>query len=125
MLAAYLAKAGIRCTEVDTVIDSKRHDLLDDDVFRTKLQAASTGQFQFGFFGTPCSTFSVARISEDPEKGTGPRAVRSRSDPEGRHMRLTPAERREVDIANKLVERSVLLARAIAISGGGKRLSTQ
>ena len=66
-LAAYLAKAGIRCEEIDTVIDSKRHDLLDDGVFDAKLRAAQAGQFQFGFFGTPCSTFSVARISDNPQ----------------------------------------------------------
>ena len=33
-------------------------------------------------------------------------------------MQLSPEERREVDVANKLVERSVTLARAIVSSGG-------
>ena len=117
-LAAYLAKEGIKCTEIDTVIDSVRHDLLDDDVFERKLQAARAGTYKFGFFGTPCSTFSVARINGENETGSGPRAVRSRTDPEGHFIKLSPEERREVDVANKLVERSVKLARAIVSSGG-------
>ena len=49
----------------------------------------------------------------------GPRAVRCRFGGQllGRHD-LTPEERREVEIANTLVERSVQLARAIVGSGG-------
>ena len=64
-----------------------------------------------------CSTFSVARIGADTSGG--PRAVRSRFGGQllGRHD-LTPEERREVEIANTLVERSVQLARAIVGSGG-------
>ena len=70
-----------------------------------------------GIFGTPCSTFSVARIGGTREDG--PRQVRGLKDSEllGRSG-LSPEEAREVDIANDLVERSILLARAIAASGG-------
>jgi len=38
--AADLIKHGIKCVEVDTVIDSKRHDLLDDQVYERHLKSS-------------------------------------------------------------------------------------
>jgi hypothetical protein len=32
-LAACLQERGMRCTEVDTLIDAKKHDLLNDSVY--------------------------------------------------------------------------------------------
>ena len=113
-LAAYLLKREIRCTEVDTVIHSKRHDLLDDATFKRLRSYAQQGRFQVGFFGVPCSTFSVARLH--PE-GTEPRAVRDRENKYGLPD-ITPEERREADRANELVRRSVSLAYEIVNRGG-------
>ena len=119
-LAAYLLKREIRCTEVDTVIHSKRHDLLDDATFKRLRSYAQQGRFQVGFFGVPCSTFSVARLH--PE-GTEPRAVRDRENKYGLPD-ITPEERREADRANELVRRSVSLAYEIVNRGGMSCLRT-
>ena len=116
-LAAYLKASGLACKEVDVLNDPKKDNLLDNPVYERLLAKAHAGEYRVGMFGTPCSTFSVARIGADTNGG--PRAVRCRWGGQllGRHD-LTPEERREVEIANTLVERSVQLARAIVGSGG-------
>ena len=121
-LAAALTSRGLECAEVDTVIHSKRHDLLDDDVYDTFCQAAQAGEFQAGVFGVPCSTFSVARIPDPtapPAHPTGPTCVRGR-DATDRHglPGLDASQQREVDRANELMRLSVHLATLIHGKGG-------
>ena len=121
-LAAALTSRGLECAEVDTVIHSKRHDLLDDDVYDTLCQAAQAGEFQAGVFGVPCSTFSVARIPDPtatPAHPTGPTCVRGR-DATDRHglPGLDASQHREVYRANELMRRSVHLATLIHGKGG-------
>ena len=106
------------CVEVDTIIHKRRHDLLDDEVFGKLLGAAKKGQFNAGVFGIPCSTFSVARIHDGKSReNAGPSCVRDRDHKRGLEG-LDRSQQREVDNANKLVQRSIELATMICKTGG-------
>jgi ribonuclease HI len=120
-LAAALKGKGFECKEVDTLIHDKRHDLLDDTVFDDLCKQAAKGYYSAGVFGVPCSTFSVARIPDpaNPNSHTGPMPVRARAPGERLGLAsLTVQQRREVNNANLLVERSAHLATLICQSGG-------
>ena len=116
-LAQCLQQRDVRCQEVDTVIHAKRHDLLCDAVFARVLAHAREGHYAAAVLGVPCSTFSAARIGGDGV--TAPAPVRGRQSHELCGLPgLTRLQQTEVDNANKLVERSVELARAVVASGG-------
>ena len=116
-LARCLQQRGVRCQEIDTVIHAKRHDLLCDAVYNRVLAHARGGHFTAAVLGVPCSTFSAARIGGDGV--TAPAPVRGRQPHERCGLSgLTPMQQNEVDNANKLVARSVELARAIVAAGG-------
>jgi hypothetical protein len=65
--------------------------------------------------GIPCSTFSVARIGSNGIDAPGP--VRDKTNPRGLN-KLNPLQQTELNNANKLVERSTEIARAIVKNGG-------
>ena len=115
-LAACLSARGVKCTEIDTLIDATKHDLLADDVYHRILNAARNGQYSFGCFGVPCSTFSVVRMDEDTDTG-GAVVVRDRYNILGLPG-LPPHLQRQVDRSNQLVDRAVTIARAIVEHGG-------
>ena len=116
-LARCLQERALQCREIDTVIHAKRHDLLCDTVYARVLAQARSGRFTSAVLGVPCSTFSAARIGGDGI--TAPAPVRGRSPHERRGLPgLTSLQKREVDNANQLVERSAALARAVAAAGG-------
>ena len=120
-LASLARDAMMKCTEIDVVNDAVKQDLLNDEIYERLLQKAWAGGFVGGIFGTPCSTFSVVRMMGNATgKPSGPRQIRGRAAHErlGRHVALTDAERRELRIADTLVERSCELAVAIVSAGG-------
>ena len=51
----------VTVVEYDTLI-SAQHDLTNADVLRELLSRIQSGEFYAAIIGTPCSTFSVARI---------------------------------------------------------------
>ena len=108
----------IDIVEVDTLIDSIEWDLTRDDVFDSLMARIAAGEFFAGIIGTPCGTFSVARIRVPGEEDDGPVQMRFRGDAEGRHSVLTEDQRQQLDMSNLLVERSVAIARALQASGG-------
>ena len=113
-LAASLTAENIRCLEIDILNDATGQDILNEKVFNTILAMAEKGEFIGGVFGIPCSTCSIVRFLAG-----GPRPVRNRrSDHLHGRPDLTPQERREVQLANEMVRRSILLAKAIARTGG-------
>jgi hypothetical protein len=103
--------------DVDTLIDPVGGDLLRDEVYLDLLAQVAAGEFLAAIIGTPCSTFSVARIRVPGIPDDGPPQLRDRERPEG-IPGLSNFHRRKVDAANKLVERSVALARAVKEAGG-------
>ena len=114
-LAKILKTLGIQCQEMDTLIRTNRHDLCDDKIFQRTLRRAKHGYYTAGIFGVPCSTFSVARIGADGINE--PTSIRDRENPKG-ITELTTEQQKELDNANLLVERSVIIALAIANRGG-------
>ena len=115
-LAACLQERGMRCTEVDTLIDAKKHDLLNDSVYARILSDAEAGRYSYGCFGVPCSTFSIVR-SVEVEGTKGATVVRNRDNIKGLPD-LPPPLQRQVDRSNELVRRTVTIARAIVLRGG-------
>ena len=108
---------GIIVVEYDTLIDSERCDITRDDVFDELLARIAAGEFFAAIIGTPCSTFSVARIRKHGEDQHGPEQLRSEAHVEGLPG-LPDFLQQKVDVSNLLVERSVQLARAIKAVGG-------
>ena len=109
-LAAALKQRGISCNEIDT----KRHDLLDDKVFKSIMKAVHKGEYEVGIFGVPCSSFSIARMAD----GHGPNLIRTRREGELYGIPgLPPGIAYEVECANELMRRSVKLARALHEQG--------
>ena len=107
---------GIETEEYDTLIDPVGCDLTRSDVFDDLLRRIERGEFFAAVIGTPCGTFSVARIIK-PGAVEGPPQVRDYEHPEG--MPGLPAwAQRQVEVSNLLVERSVAIARAMRAVGG-------
>eukprot|EP00966_Prymnesium_polylepis_P259645 5997324-Prymnesium_polylepis.1 len=72
------------------------------------------GEFFAAIIGTPCGSFSVARIRVPGEE---PVQLRDYEHPEGIDG-LSAHLQQQLDTANLLVERSVAVARAIHEAGG-------
>ena len=67
----------VTVVEYDTLI-SAQHDLTNADVLRELLSRIQSGEFYSAIIGTPCSTFSVARIRKPGEPDDeGPPQVRN------------------------------------------------
>ena len=109
---------GIEVVEVDTLVDGHDCDLLRDEVFADLLARIRSGEFFTAIIGTPCSTFSVARIPKNGVYDGGPRQLRDISRPGLGRKGLSLSDQRVLDFSNILVERSVLIARAIRAAGG-------
>ena len=92
---------------------STRHgcDLLRDDVFADLMARIRAGEFFSVIIGTPCSTFSVARIPKNGVYDGGPRQLRDINRPGRGRTNLNLSDQRTLDLSNILVERSVLIAR--------------
>lgn len=62
---------GGACIEVD-ILNGEHHDVLDNRLADALIAAVVEGQFDAVMMGTPCNTFSVARMHDDG----GPRQLR-------------------------------------------------
>ena len=107
----------VETVEIDTLIDEHDCDLRDDAVFEDLMRRIRAGEFFAAVIGTPCSTFSVARIPKHGVSDGGPHQLRHIDQPHGMPG-LSAADRRIVDDSNLLVERSVAVARLIRSQGG-------
>jgi hypothetical protein len=107
---------SIDVIEFDTLIGNEC-DLTDDVAFSDLLARAQAGEFFAALIGTPCSTFSVARIAKPGFDDDGPPQARSLE-----HLHGVPGIpdwcKRQVELSDLLVERSVAIARAVHDSGG-------
>lgn len=104
--------------EVDTLISNVDWDLTRQEVFDALLQRCHAGEFFAAIIGTPCGTFSVARIRVPGVEDDGPVQMRFREDPEGNDSVLTADQWEQLRVSNLLVARSVEIARAVKASGG-------
>ena len=104
--------------EFDILVDEDGCDLLRDDVFADLMVRIRAGEFFSVIIGTPCSTFSVARIPKNGVYDGGPRQLRDINRPGRGRTNLNLSDQRTLDLANILVERSVLIARAVRAAGG-------
>ena len=105
---------GLETVEYDVLIDPERADLLRQDVFDDLVARIRAGEFFAAVIGTPCGTFSVARIPR-PDSVPGPPQVRDNKHVEGLPD-LSPLWRMRVEGANLLVQRSVAIARELVIT---------
>ena len=103
--------------EIDTLIDEYDCNLLDLAVFDDLMRRIRAGEFFAAVIGTPCGTFSVARIAKHGIADGGPPQLRDFNSPGGMPG-LSAADQRIVHDANLLVERSVAVARLIRSQGG-------
>ena len=103
--------------EFDTLIDPEGCDIADDGVFEALMARIRAGEFFAAIIGTPCGSFSVARIRVPGEEDDGPVQLRDFEHPEGIDG-LSARLQQQLDAANLLVERSVAVARAIHEAGG-------
>ena len=104
--------------EFDILVDEDGCDLLRDDVFADLMVRIRAGEFFSVIIGTPCSTFSVARIPKNGVYDGGPRQLRDINRRGQGRTNLNLSDQRKLDLANILVERSVLIARAVRAAGG-------
>ena len=107
---------GYEVVEFDTLIDPVEGNLLDDGVLQHLLERIRAGEFALLILGTPCGTFSVARISKDGIPDGGPVQLRAIDFPEGLPG-LSEQDQRIIDDSNELVRRTVVLARAAHEAG--------
>ena len=107
---------NVEVIEFDTLI-SDECDLYRDDVFKELIRRINTGEFFAAIIGTPCGTFSVARIPKPGLPADGPPQVRSISHIHGLPG-LSDYYRRQVEVSDVLVARSIAIARAVHARGG-------
>ena len=111
-LAAIFRKRGWEAVELD-LCDAPWLDILDNRVFEAMLLACAQGAFDHVMLGIPCNSFSVARMHEDD----GPPQLRRRPHEVMGIEDLPPFAASQVASANVIVERSIRIARAAAMSG--------
>lgn len=102
---------GARVDTIDTLIGGRTHDCTSQEVRDRVLSSVRSGDYDFVWLGTPCSSFSVLW----QEDGTG--APRTRQEPDG----ITPMPRKwqaYIDMHNTLVEFSAQVALAVHAKGG-------
>jgi hypothetical protein len=102
--------------EFDTLIEQVDCDLTDDGVYEALMARIRAGEFFAAIIGTPCGTFSVARIRVPGVEDDGPVQLRDFEHPEGIGG-LSSYLQQQLDTSNLLVERSVAIARAIREAG--------
>ena len=107
----------VTVVEYDTLI-SAQHDLTVETVLLGLIQRIHAGEFYAAIIGTPCSTFSVARIRKPGElDDEGPPQVRNLP-----HVLGMPGVpdwcQRQLDASNALVEATAAIARAMHQAGG-------
>ena len=115
--AMMLDPYDVTVVEYDTLI-SASHDLTSEAVLRELLSRIHAGEFYAAIIGTPCSTFSVARIRKPGElDDEGPPQMRNL-----RHVLGMPGVpewcQRQLDVSNALVEATAAIARAMHHAGG-------
>ena len=108
---------GLDVVEYDTIIDEVEGNILDDVVFYDLLARIASGEFAVVIIGTPCGTFSVARIPKYGISDGGPEQLRDKENPTG-IPDLSERNQQIVEDSNTLVARSVALARATQAAGG-------
>ena len=100
-----------------------QHDILNDAFFSELLERATSGEFAALVAGPPCSTFSVSRFINNNGNGNtnnednGPPPVRDRQHIEGL-PNVDPKHKKELRIANQLVERCFIIANSVYDTGG-------
>ena len=102
---------GYECIEIDTV-NGDFHDVLNTRLANAVIAAIVEGRATAVFAGTPCNTFSVARMHDDD----GPEQLRSRQEPHG-VTGISFAGQRAVMMSDLLVDftcRAIVAARASA-----------
>ena len=107
---------NLEVIEVDTLI-SEDNDLTNDEFYEALIQRCRDGEFFATIIGTPCGTFSVARIRVEGKDDDGPPQLRSEAEVLGISS-LSPFHRKQVEVSDLLVKRSVAIARAVKASGG-------
>jgi len=119
----HLSKLGWDVEEVDILnyeLGLSSHadsDLRSDALWTRLLSRIKGGEFQFVWFGTPCTTWSAVR-----GVGKGPRALRSEAEPyglKGPSPPFTEEEKTQLKEGTCYVLRTFLTARAISAVGGG------
>ena len=114
--AMMLGLYKVEVVEYDTLI-SADFDLTDSKVLAALLARIHSGEFYAAVIGTPCSTFSVARIRKAGVKDDGPPQVRNLKHTKGM-PNLPEWCQRQLDASNLLVEATAAIARAIHAAGG-------
>lgn len=102
---------GHQCVEVD-LLNGLHHDLTATALGDAIVAALRAGLYDAVFMGTPCNTFSVARMRRDG----GPAQLRSLWHPHGMPW-LRYWDRRAVALSDALVSTTVRVARAAAANG--------
>ena len=104
---------GWEVIEIDVLQGGGAHDVCDDAVFAALLRRIRRGEFGAVIAGTPCSTFSVARMrpgSAKPLRGRRGQALGLPS--------LSLAEVWKVHEANTLAARAAVICEEVASRGG-------
>ena len=111
---------SIEVVEIDTLIDDVSCDMSKDRVHADLLARIAAGEFFAAIIGTPCGTFSVARIRRPDVEDDGPPQLRAKDSDSsnGRVPGLSMAHQDQVRLSDVLVQRSVEVARAIRDAGG-------
>ena len=102
-LGSAVRALGHQCVEIDTT-NGDWHDLLGRQLYHAILRSIYAGEWDAVFIGTPCNTFSVARMNEG-----GASQVRSTARAIKAHE-LTPNELRVRSQSDMLVSLSVKIA---------------
>ena len=114
-LAAFLAQFNLEAVLVDN--DTQKgggynHDVLNDNFYESLLRRISDGEFLAIMAAPPCSTFSIARFIHSPDSPDGgPQILRDRNHIHGLD-KLSPGDRRALDVANKITLRTISLLSA-------------
>ena len=109
-LGAIIRSLGHECLEIDT-LNGAWHDLLNTTLKNAILRSVATGHWDAVFMGTPCNTFSVARMNEGG-------AAQLRSTLHAiRAEHLWPSEWKARERSDELVALSVAVAEAATTRG--------
>lgn len=131
-LKAFLVQKGaalgypVVCTDVDIVNDvdeqgcvrkehENKYNLMNDQAFKQLCGQCARGDFDIGFFGIVCSSFSVVRNNQNGVQGSVP--LRDRENPLGL-PNLSATDRHKLERANELTRRSIILVALLWGSGG-------
>ena len=92
---------------------------INDNCYESLLQRINDGEFLAIMAAPPCSTFSIARFIHSPDSPDGgPQILRDREHIHGLD-KLSPGDRRGLDVANKITLRTISLLSAAHAVGAG------